>query len=131
MVAYAITTPDSIKSYDPKVDGWFITEDLGEVAGDILSVFGRKGDFFKIGGESVDVGRLEKILSEIKLAHEIRVDTALVAFPDDRLGYVIHFAAEDKLHDQVHKLVEQYQQKVMPFEKIRKIHFLPKSPVQT
>src|ERR1051325_11489877 len=51
---------------DPKRDGWFVTPDLGSIEGRILRVAGRSGDFVKIGGESVDLGRLDRILAEIE-----------------------------------------------------------------
>src|SRR5437764_376633 len=72
---------------DPKIDGWFVSEDLGEVDGRTLRVDGRAGDFVKIGGESVDLKRLDRILHE--LAGD---DAAIVAMPDERLGHVIQLA---------------------------------------
>src|SRR5206468_10282143 len=49
---------------DPKVEGWFVTEDLGDVEGRVLRVRGRAGEFVKIGGESVDLKRLDRIADE-------------------------------------------------------------------
>ncbi len=49
---------------DPKREGWFLTEDLGEVDGRIVRVCGRVGEFVKIGGESVDLKRLDRIAGE-------------------------------------------------------------------
>src|SRR5258706_589216 len=66
---------------DPKVDGWFVSEDLGAVEGRVLEVRGRAGEFVKIGGESVDLARLDRILREIA-----GDDAAIVAVEDERLG---------------------------------------------
>ncbi|HUR79400.1 MAG TPA: AMP-binding protein, partial [Thermoanaerobaculia bacterium] len=71
---------------DPKIDGWFITEDVASIAGRVLRVEGRRGDFVKIGGESVDLSRLDRILADLG------ADAAVIAIPDERLGHVIAVA---------------------------------------
>ncbi|MEA2238323.1 MAG: o-succinylbenzoate---CoA ligase [Thermoanaerobaculia bacterium] len=108
---------------DPKVDGWFISEDVGAVEGRTLRVFGRAGDFVKIGGESVDLGRLDRILSEF--AGDA---AAIVAVPDERLGHVIHLAST--IDAEV--LVDAFNARVHPFERIRAVHrveAIPRSPL--
>jgi o-succinylbenzoate---CoA ligase len=104
---------------DPKVDGWFLTEDLGTVVGTaegrILRVEGRRGDFVKIGGESVDLGRLDAILAAVAGAH-----AALLAVPDERLGWVIHLVVETA--SDVEEIVRDYDKKVLPFERARRVH---------
>jgi O-succinylbenzoic acid--CoA ligase len=97
---------------DPKIDGWFVSEDLGEVDGRAMKVFGRAGDFVKIGGESVDLKRLDRILSE--LAGD---DAAIVAVGDDRLGHVIHVATTIEP-----SFVDAFNARVHPFERIRAVH---------
>jgi O-succinylbenzoic acid--CoA ligase len=108
---------------DPKVDDWFISEDAGVVEGRTLRILGRAGDFVKIGGESVDLGRLDRILGE--LAGDA---AAIVAIPDDRLGYVIHLASTIDPEG----LVEAFNARVHPFERIRAKHrvdAIPRSPL--
>jgi O-succinylbenzoic acid--CoA ligase len=97
---------------DPKVDGWFLSEDLGDVEGRTLRVDGRAGDFVKIGGESVDLKRLDGILHE--LAGD---DAAIVAVPDARLGHVIHVATTIDA-----SFVDAFNERVHPFERIREVH---------
>jgi O-succinylbenzoic acid--CoA ligase len=107
---------------DPKIDGWFISEDLGEVDGRTLRVDGRAGDFVKIGGESVDLKRLDRIL------HELAGDgAAIVAMPDERLGQVIHLATTIEP-----TFADAFNSRVHPFERIRAIHrvdAIPRSPL--
>jgi o-succinylbenzoate---CoA ligase len=97
---------------DPKIDGWFVSDDLGEVNGRTLRVFGRAGDFVKIGGESVDLKRLDRIVQE--LAGD---DAAIVAIPDERLGHVIHLATLIEP-----SFVDAFNERVHPFERIREVH---------
>jgi O-succinylbenzoic acid--CoA ligase len=108
---------------DPKVDGWFISGDLGEVDGRTLRVFGRGADFTKIGGESVDLLRLDAIARSIA-----GDDAAVVAVPDGRLGAVIHLAVT---HDP-DAIRDAFNARVAPFERAREAHVvasIPRSPL--
>jgi len=108
---------------DPKIDGWFLTEDFGDVDGRRLRVRGRADDFVKIGGESVDLNRLDAII------RYIAGDTAaVVAVPDERLGHVIHLTATGPAE----AIVEAFNAQVLPFERIRQAHrvaAIPRSPL--
>jgi O-succinylbenzoic acid--CoA ligase len=110
---------------DPKRDGWFVTEDLGEVAElggrTVLRVEGRRGDFIKIGGESVDLGRLDAILAAIAGAA-----AAVVAVPDARLGHVIHLAVGPGQNAAA--VAAAYDARVHPFERARQVHAVAAIP---
>lgn len=106
---------------DPKIDGWFVTEDHGEVEGSVLRVYGRSGDFVKIGGESVDLGRLDRVLDAVRGP----VDAAIVAVPDHRLGHVIHLAT---IAADAQSMVEAFNSRVLPFERIRAVHRVDSIP---
>jgi O-succinylbenzoic acid--CoA ligase len=117
----AVSGPSLLTGYatdsgfvDPKVGGWLVTEDRGELEGDVLRVFGRSSEFVKIGGESVDLKRLDAILDDLRGT----LDAAVVAVPDQRLGHVIHLAVAGEAS----KLVEAFNERVMPFERIRGVH---------
>ena len=108
---------------DPKVGGWFVSEDLGSVDGRVVHVRGRTGEFVKIGGESVDLGRLDRILGEIAGG-----DAAIVAVTDERLGHVIHLASTIEAS----AIVEAFNARVTPYERIRGVHRVaevPRSPL--
>jgi O-succinylbenzoic acid--CoA ligase len=106
---------------DPKRGGWFVTEDLGSVEGRILRVSGRRGDFVKIGGESVDLGRLDSILAGIA-----GPGAALAAIPDARLGYVIHLFVEGS--EDADAVEAAFSERVHPFERPRRVHRVGKIP---
>lgn len=108
---------------DPKVDGWFLTEDIAALDGRTLRVEGRRGDFVKIGGESVDLARLDRILAEITR------DAAIVAVRDERLGHVIHLAVASGDSDSI---AAAFNARVLPFERIREAHrvaAIPRTPL--
>ena len=104
---------------DPKIDGWFITEDLAAVDGRVLRVQGRSGDFVKIGGESVDLSRLDRILAELS------TEAAVLAVPDDRLGHVIALAVAS---GDVDALANAFNARVFPFERARQVFRVAEIP---
>lgn len=91
---YAIKKEAQTEFIDPKVNGWFETEDLAEIDNGKLKIQGRLNHFVKIGGESVDILRLEGILDGIKAKHACVFDMALFPMPELRLGHVIHLAVK-------------------------------------
>lgn len=106
---------------DPKHDGWFHTADLGNVDGRVLRVGGRAGDFVKIGGESVDLSRLDAILASIAGLH-----AAVFAVRDARLGHVIHLAVSPQIEADV--VASAFNERVHPFERIRAVHRVAEIP---
>ena len=117
---YAIAGDGSPQFIDPREDGWFFTEDQGELAGDRLVVHGRSGEFVKIGGESVDLKRLDAILEAVRGS----LDAAIFAAPDDRLGSVIHLAVAGNGEE----LAARFNARVLPFERIRRVHQVQRIP---
>ena len=90
--------------------------------GRTLRVFGRAVDFVKIGGESVDLKRLDRIVQELA-GH----DAAIVAVADERLGHVIHLATIIEP-----SFIDAFNERVHPFERIREVHrvaSIPRSPL--
>lgn len=105
---------------DPKVDGWFSSQDRGAVAGRSLKVFGRGDEFVKIGGESVNLMRLDQIAAEV--AREVGGDAGVVAVVDARLGRVIHLAVTNL------EIAGRFQERVLPFERARRVHLVEVIP---
>jgi o-succinylbenzoate---CoA ligase len=107
---------------DPKSsDGWFTTEDLGTLESGVLKVEGRRGDFIKVGGESVDLTRLDAILTAVA-----GPQAAVIAVPDARLGHVIHLAITDAIDAGTVKAA--FDARVHPFERARGVHLVPEIP---
>jgi O-succinylbenzoic acid--CoA ligase len=110
---------------DPKSEGWFVTEDLGTVEHGVLRMRGRRGDFVKVGGESVDLNRLDSILAAIAGPH-----AAVIAVPDARLGHVIHIVVDAEVEGRA--VLAAYDERVLPFERARRLHCvatIPRSPL--
>ncbi len=124
---YAILKDDSVQLWDPKIDGWFVSEDRGSYQDGYLEIQGRVDSIIKIGGENVDMDRLESTLHNIRLKAGFKEMMTLVAFPDERLGFVVHLVVEGKEKD-VKPILEQFNNTVLPFERIRHYHFVDEIP---
>ena len=117
---------------DPKKDGWWVSKDRGEVTPEKeLILQGRVDDFVKVGGESVDMAKLEAILQNLKTELKIFSTLTLLAFPDERLGHLIYLILEGKKEEKVALAIkEKFNSLVLPFECIRKtlwVDVIPKS----
>jgi O-succinylbenzoic acid--CoA ligase len=125
----ALAGPSLFKAYvladgsivDPKIGGWFVSEDLGEVDGRRLRIRGRSSDFIKVGGESVDLNRLDAILNSVIPRG---ADAAILAVTDERLGHVIELAATGEASS----IVEAFNAQVAPFERIRAVRQVSRIP---
>lgn len=127
LTSYAKYEDDKLTLFDPKLNGWFKTEDKGKLQEQSLKIYGRANSFVKIGGESVEMARLEALLEKIKLEAKANCDLALVPVPDERLGHVIHLVSNTGL-DSINSIVNNYQTCVLPFERIRDVHILKEIP---
>ena len=105
---------------DPKIDGWFTTEDRGQIdSHGVLTVLGRAQDFVKVGGEGVIMSRLEEQLDRLRLQTKFVHEAVVLAAFDDRLGAKIVLISNT---DQTSELVEAFNAAVLPFERIRSVH---------
>jgi len=126
LTAYGLIENGAIQIKDPKQDGWFKTEDKGELRGNTLKIHGRSSDFVKIGGESCSLIHLRTVLEELKRSQNLLIDIAINATPDERLGYAIHLFSEECPARLLEDFVKQFNAIVLPFERIRKINFVKK-----
>lgn len=130
---YAYCEEGRIRFVDPRVDGWFVSEDRGEVADGILTIYGRMDQVVKIGGESVDVARLEAVLQSLRFQQRIENEMVLLAVPHERLGHVMHLVLAGRKEIEVeNQVVLAFNERVLPFERIRSVHWvveMPKSPL--
>lgn len=126
---YAQNTPEGIRHWDPKIANWFTTEDRGVVEGRSLKIEGRSKDYVKIGGEGTNVARLRALLeqSALDLNPQWPLQVTLLDMPSERLGAEIHMVTTLS-SDKAQKIADSYSEKVLPFEKIRKMHIVNEIP---
>lgn len=125
---YAFCEGNVITFEDPKVDGWFVSEDRGSIVEDELNILGRIDHLIKIGGESVDFARLESMLQTVRLQNCIEEEMTLLAVPHERLGYTINLVATGEKQMAVEQVKEFFDKIVLPFERIHQIHWVEEIP---
>jgi len=121
---------DKWECFDPKEEGWFFTEDKGEMNQGILKVYGRDSHFVKIGGENVNLHFLNQILEEVKISLSFSCDAFISAINDERLGKTIQLITTS--HDRMDEMIFAFNTLVHPFEKIRsvrQVEIIPKTPL--
>ena len=126
---YAQNTDQGIRHWDPKEDGWFKSEDRGEVIGRTLKISGRTKDYIKIGGEGSNVAslRLQMEAAAMDMNPLWPMQATMLDMPSDRLGSEIHMVTTLGQAD-AEALAETYGKRVMPYEKIRMIHYVDEIP---
>lgn len=118
---------------DPKVDGWYQSEDLCEIDGRTLLPQGRGSEFVKVSGEGVSLLKLQHLLEKIAQEHfpELWKDFAILALEDPRSQHQIVLASVLEPGDpKLRILIENFNAQVAPFEKIKlalKVQSVPRT----
>ena len=116
-------------------DGWFTTEDMGGVevieGKSLLTIAGRAGRTVKILGELVNLNPLEDMA--VQFADEASELIALDVVDDERMGKRIVLVVErDVSKQQIQDLIERFNDRVAPFERLRgvaRVDVIPRSPL--
>lgn len=132
LTGYVEIAETASRFWNPVQRGWLQTHDQAELLEGKIASLHRGDQMIKIGGESVDLHRLETILAEVKGAACVVGDAVLLPMPHERLGLAIHLVAEGQCA-QLEQLVVEFDARVFPYERIRKVHrvpCIPRSPLQ-
>ena len=132
LTAYLHVRKNQVQVEDPKdSDGWFLSQDRGEVKSGLLKIFGRSGDVIKVSGELVDVAHLNERLRSLKHSLGVAADIALIAIPHARLGMQISLVSDRFFTaEQADQILKEFNEGVLPFERIREwkcIGILPRT----
>lgn len=127
LTGYLTNEQDNWIWHDPKVEGWYQTEDLVELKEDSLIHLGRLDDYIKILGEFVSLKKLEALFQQLS---EFTDRACLIAVPDLRRGY--RLIAVSETNYSIQAIVDTFNQQVTPFERIvdvQTIDLIPRSPL--
>lgn len=107
--------------------GWLQTEDRAEIkiqkGIQYIQLLGRDSEFIKINGEGVSLNQLRQTLGS-------RHQATLIALPNQRTGFEIVFVHESSLkREDARQLAQDYNQKVRPFEAVKKIFTVDLFPI--
>jgi o-succinylbenzoate---CoA ligase len=126
LTIYAISNGSGIEMVDPKVSGWFQTGDKGFFQNGKLRITGREGDFIKINGENVNLHHLQKVAETVMEELQLNQKVLIHPIPHQRSGFRIHLLMEG--NGNTYDLIRLFNLKVMPYERIQKVHCLSQFP---
>ena len=115
------------KMEKPFQQGWFTTEDNGQVEGSTLKIFGRD-NMCKINGENVSLYELENVLIKILLEQKLSSQYQLLSVPHPRSGSQVILATSEKNLELLKCVREEFNRQVRPFEKVQKCYVVPSLP---
>ena len=107
---------ENVHVWDPKCDGWFETDDLGEIDGASLCVLGRSSDSVKVLGEKVYLQQIEGKIGAVRIPC---VDFAIIALPHPRLGAELVLCIVG-MTDPVETLLLDVNRVLLPYERLRR-----------
>lgn len=106
---------------DPKVQGWYQTEDICELKDGFLKPFGRGSDYVKVSGEGVSLPQLQETLESLarRSAPDLWLQVAVAALPHPRSGSALVLAHSSKVSaTTAAKIQSEFNQIVAPFERL-------------
>jgi O-succinylbenzoic acid--CoA ligase len=117
-----------VQFFDPKIDGWYQTQDIVEIADGFLLFRGRNDDFVKINGERVSQLALQNILEKVLTELKRREEACVVTVADPRKGnrVVMAFATQDE--SLIAAVTKKFNQEVLPHERIKATYPVPYLP---
>ena len=130
-VAFEITDENRIKisgtvlSDVEKVDGWFVTQDLGKIVDGKLLVIGRADDVIISGGENISLSAVESELN--KKFPDLQV--AAFSTIDSKWGQALHVAAQTSDENIKAQIAEVLVNVIGNYAKPKSVILLDKLPL--
>jgi len=122
--AVAYIDDGQVRVEDPKQDGFWPTRDQVRLHDGMLKFIQRLDDVVKIAGEQVSLTKLNNLLMSFVEGE----DQVLVATPSQRWGSQVDLVTTKEQFARLEPKLEEYNQKVMPFERIQNIYFIEDLP---
>ena len=117
--------PNTIET--PFHQGWFITEDKGQLEGSTLTIVGR--DYMcKINGENVSLYELENTLIKILIDQKCSSNYQLLQAPHPRTESQIILVTSENNVELLSHIQKEFNTQVRPFEKIQNCYLVPTLP---
>ena len=118
------SSPSQLVFQDPKRKGWYFTGDKGSFKEPFLQVLDTNQ--VKILGEKICVKDLEERLMNIILKRKKLLGRyVLLPIPSEREGFQIALISDVFNRPVLADLIQEFNKKVSPFERIRKFYFVP------
>ena len=116
----------SMEVHDRRED-WYQTSDLVELGqGDELIIHGRQDEVVKVGGELVNLTKLNGILSQIIVEKKLGGEWLVVANPDERLGCCVDLVTTEL--ESLEEVALSFRKLVQGFEAFHKAYVVREIP---
>ena len=106
-----------------KNDGWFVTNDLGEILDGKLRILGRADDVIISGGENISLTAIEATLS----IRYPEIEFAAFAVNDIQWGHALHLAIVGEVNE--NEISQFLEAALGPASKPKGIHFMDSLPL--
>ena len=116
----------TISSVDPKVDGWFETDDMVALSDNSIIPLGRITDTVKINGELLNLAYIRQTVAA-DLSPEIALSSTIIAVPHERTEQEIILIVDKTIRD-VSSIQAIFDQHLPRFAKIKRSHCIESFP---
>lgn len=123
---------NSVEVHSYPEGSWYKTQDCANIKGVNLEIIGRSDETIKILGENVNLPFLRERLASFFLQRHLNIDWALIAEEDLRTGKQLILVVVSQAGNSLNKSLEQiradFNQQVLPFERVNQIKYVDKIP---
>lgn len=112
---YALMTKDASEFVDPKVQGWFQTDDRVDLQGKGFSILGRETELIKIKGETVSLLEMNLLWARHCLLGQYPNTSVIVAWPSARDGHSLLLVSETVFPQES---LDQFNLSVLPYQRV-------------
>jgi o-succinylbenzoate---CoA ligase len=102
---------------DPKLDGWYTSDDRGEIDQDRLTLLGRESELVKIKGETVSLVDMNVKWQQWSSSQLLGVNTAIIALPHARDGFELVLISENEVPQTT---IDNFNKTLLPFQRLQK-----------
>jgi O-succinylbenzoic acid--CoA ligase len=107
-----------IEIVDPKVEGWYCSDDCGDIKDDLLYLKGRESEIVKINGETVSLLEVQALWEEHLQGMGTSQTMVVLPLPEKRRGFELLVASTVDIPA---KYLETFNQKVLPFQRLQRV----------
>ena len=119
----------SKKFYDPKIsEGWFLTQDRGELKDGWIDLKGRFDEWIKISGHLVSLEKLSGRIEDIARKITSEKEFCLIALPHDRKGNQVALVTDCSDFNTTSKILNQFNKNLPVYEKVKSVYIIKKIP---
>jgi o-succinylbenzoate---CoA ligase len=102
---------------DPKIEGWYLSDDCGAIKEDRLFLKGRESEIVKINGETVSLLEIQGVWEEHLRLNSLKVSSVVLALPEARRGFELVVAVTKPIPPSV---LESFNKKILPFQRLQR-----------